>query len=71
MMNDSLSSAEVLEIIDQYRCELKERLSAGKPALEISHQLAAVSAVEARIRLLCRGGMKIIPGGKRKETHDA
>lgn len=59
-----------MEVLEQYRLQLERDLGDRPRDASLHHRIAAVRNVENRIRLLSRGGMRVIEGGKGRETVD-
>jgi len=67
MMRDLLRRGDVLGVIADYRSQLEANLVTFPKDLAIHNQLEALRAIERRIVLLARGGLRVIEGGKQTE----
>lgn len=63
-MRDLLRRSDVLEVIADFRKQLLLDHSAFPKDLALEHKLSVIDAVENRILLLSRGGIRVIEGGK-------
>jgi hypothetical protein len=60
MMRDLLRRGDVMSVIDDYRRELERSLRDHPRDLAIHHRLGALKDLENRIKLLSRGGLRVI-----------
>lgn len=51
-------------MLDDYRRQLEQDLISHPRDLALHHRIDAVKNIEMRIKLLSRGGMRVIEGGK-------
>lgn len=64
-MRDLIHRSDVESILNQYKQELESLAKSFPKDLAIHYRMSAVKDIELRLRLLCRGGLKIIEGGKK------
>jgi hypothetical protein len=64
MMRDLLRRSDVLEVLADYRRQIERDIADYPRDLALHNRLSAVRDMENRIKLLCRGGLRVIEGGK-------
>jgi hypothetical protein len=63
MMRDLLRRSDVLEVLGDYRRKIERDLIDHPRDLALHHRLSAAREMENRIKLLSRGGLRVIEGG--------
>lgn len=66
MKRENLPISEVFEAIEQYRSEIQDEMRSRPWDQHLHTKLATVGNVESRLRLLSRGGIRIIQGGRQE-----
>jgi len=59
-MRDLLRRGDVMSVIEDFRRELERSLEDHPRDLAIHHRIGALKDVENRIKLLSRGGLRVI-----------
>lgn len=69
-IRDLLRRSDIMQVIDQYRSEILSEMENNPRDLRYQHQLNAINGIETRIKLLSRGGMRVIEGGKKQTENE-